>query len=44
VRFIYEQTGSGVRLTYVPAEDVTESIVQREAFSPIVIFFSYENS
>lgn len=44
VRFIYEQTGSGMRLTYVPAEDVRESIVRREAFSPIVIFFSYENS
>ncbi|MFW6250393.1 MAG: SH3 domain-containing protein [Alkalispirochaetaceae bacterium] len=44
VRFIYEQTASGVRLTYVPADDVKENIVQREAFSPIVIFFSYENS
>lgn len=44
VRFVYEQTGSGVRLTYVPTEDVEESTIQREAFSPIVIFFSYENS
>lgn len=44
VRFIYEETASGIRFTYVPQEDVTENIVQREAFSPIVIFFSYENS
>lgn len=43
VRFTYEQTTGGVRLTYVPAQDVSENIVQREAFSPIVIFFSYEN-
>jgi hypothetical protein len=43
VRFIYEETASGIRFTYVPEEDVSENIVQREAFSPIVIFFSYEN-
>lgn len=43
VRFIYEYTDAGVRLTYVPPQDVAESVVQREAFSPIVIFFSYES-
>lgn len=43
VRFIYEKTASGIRFTHVPREDVSENIVQREAFSPIVIFFSYEN-
>lgn len=43
VRFIYEYTDSGVRLSYVPPQDVRENIVQQEAFSPIVIFFSYES-
>ncbi|MFP4329554.1 MAG: hypothetical protein ACLFP6_02435 [Spirochaetaceae bacterium] len=44
VRFTYEYSEGGIRLTYVPSEDVSENIVQREAFSPIVIFFTYETN
>lgn len=40
VRFLYANSAGGVRMQFVPTDDVEENIVDRESMSPLVIFFS----
>lgn len=38
--FLYAFASGGVRFVYVPSRDITDNVVQRESFSPVIIFFS----
>ena len=42
--FLYAFAAGGVRFTYVPPRDIKENVVQRESFSPLIIFFSLKKS
>ena len=40
VNFLFELSDLGIKLVYVPAEDIDKNIVERENPSPLVIFMS----
>ena len=42
VSFLYTMSSSGVRLTYVPDNTVSDNVVNRVSSTPIIIFFSFK--
>lgn len=40
VNFLFKLSDLGIKLVYVPANDITDNIVERESASPLVIFMS----
>lgn len=39
--FLYTLTETGLRIAFVPPQNITENVVLAESLSPVVIFFSY---
>ncbi len=42
--FLYAFASDGVRFVYVPSQDITDNVVQRESFSPVIIFFTLSHT
>jgi hypothetical protein len=40
VRFIYVFRGDGIRMVYVPENDINDRVVLRESLNPLTLFFS----
>ena len=40
ISFLYRQTDQGLRMVYVPPEDIEEGLVKRVSPSPLVMFFA----